>query len=86
MYLKYLAEADPMKLNINKKATACGLFASGVIAGYTVSRMAGPLKKHLLSFKDSAESLNGYKIAPTIPEFDSTGPLDDLGLDLAMNE
>jgi len=75
-----------MKLRINKKATACGLFASGLIAGYTASRMAGPLKKHLASVKQSAESLNGYKIAPTIPEFDSTGPLDDLGLDLAMNE
>jgi len=75
-----------MKLKVNKAATACGLFASGLIAGYTASRVAGPLKEHLSSVKQSAESLSGYKITPTIPEFDSTAPIDDLGLDLAMNE
>lgn len=75
-----------MKLKVNKATTACGLFASGLIAGYTVSRMAGSLKKHLTSVKRPAEILSGYKITPVIPEFDSTGPLDDLGLDLAMNE
>lgn len=75
-----------MKLKLNKTATACGLFASGLIAGYTASRMAGPLREHLLSVKESAESMTGYKITPTIPEFDSTDPMDDLGLDLAMNE
>jgi hypothetical protein len=36
--------------------------------------------------KESTESFRSYKITPTIPEFDNTDPLDNLGLDLAMNE
>lgn len=86
MRLKHTSQTNLMKLKLNKTARACGLFASGLIAGYTASRMAGPLKKHFISVKQSAETMSGYKITPTIPEFDSTVPLDDLGLDLAMNE
>jgi hypothetical protein len=75
-----------MKLNLQKTATACGLFASGVIAGYTVSCMSHPLKKHLPVVRGYATSLADFKIMPIIPEFDTDTPLDDLGLDLAMNE
>ena len=75
-----------MKLRLNNVATACGLFASGLIAGYTVTRIAGPLKEHLASAKRPSELLSGYKITPTIPEFDSTEPLNDLGLNLALDE
>ena len=76
-----------MKLNLQKTGKACGLFASGLIAGYTVSRMARPLKKQILIVRSSAKSLPDFKITPTIPEFDNeTSMLDDLGLDLAMNE
>ena len=75
-----------MKLTFNKAATACGLFASGLIAGYTASRMSGPLKDRLAMVKESTQSFRSYKITPTIPEFDNTDPLDNLGLDLAMNE
>lgn len=75
-----------MKTKLNKTATACGLFASGLIAGYTASRLSGPLKEHLASFKESSENISRYKITPTIPKFDATTPMDDLGLDLAINE
>jgi hypothetical protein len=75
-----------MKLNLPKTATACGLFASGLITGYTVSRMSGPLKKHIPTVLGSAAYLTDFKITPTIPELDTDTTLDDLGLDLAMNE
>lgn len=86
MRFQTISNTNVMKLKCHKTATACGLFASGLIAGYTASRVAGPLKEHLSSVKQSAGSLSGYKITPTIPEFDGTDPMDDLGLDLAMNE
>ncbi len=75
-----------MKLNLQKTVTACGLFASGLIAGYTASRLTDPLKRHLISVKRLDLSLPDFKITPTIPEFDTETSLDDLGLDLAMNE
>ncbi|WP_340106759.1 hypothetical protein [Rhodohalobacter sp. 8-1] len=75
-----------MKLNIQKTATACGLFASGLIAGYTASRLANPFKKHLMAVNLPDVSLLDIRITPTIPKFDTDTSMDDLGLDLAMNE
>lgn len=86
MSFKTTSQTTPMKTKLNKTATACGLFASGLIAGYTASRLSGPLKEHIASFKESSENISRYKITPTIPEFDATTPMEDLGLDLAMNE
>lgn len=86
MRLQIMQKTNPMKQKMNKTATAFGLFASGLIAGFTASRMSGPLKEHFTSVKQSADLLSRYKIAPTIPELDITDPMDDLGLDLAMNE
>jgi hypothetical protein len=48
--------------------------------------MSHPLKKHLPVVRGYATSLADFKIMPIIPEFDTDTPLDDLGLDLAMNE
>lgn len=75
-----------MKPNIQKAASAFGFFASGLIAGYTASRLANPFKKHLKALNIPDISLSDIKITPTIPEFDTETSLDDLGLDLAMNE
>ena len=73
-----------MKINLQKTATFCGIFASGLIAGYTASRAARPLKKRLESLKGSTEKLSDIKIAPIIPDLDSGKPMDSLGLDLAL--
>lgn len=75
-----------MKLNFQKTATACGLFVSGLLAGYTASRFANPLKRRFKTVNRPDLSLSSIKITPTIPEFDTETSLDDLGLDLAMNE
>lgn len=75
-----------MKLNLQKTATACGLFASGLLAGYTASKFANPLKRRFMFANRPDLSLPNIKITPTIPEFDTETSLDDLGLDLAMNE
>lgn len=77
-----------MKLNLQKVATACGFFASGLIAGYTASRLANPLKKHFTTVNLHMPDLSfsDIKITPTIPEFGTETSIDDLGLDLAMNE
>lgn len=73
-----------MKINLQKTAAACGIFASGLIAGYTASRFAQPLKQRYKSLKVSSEKLSDIKIAPIIPDLDSGTPMENLGLDLAL--
>jgi hypothetical protein len=75
-----------MKINLQKTAAACGIFASGLIAGYTASRLALPLRKRIESLKGSSEKFTDIKIAPIIPDLDldSGKSMDNLGLDLAL--
>lgn len=75
-----------MKLNVQKTATAFSLFASGLIAGYTASRLANPLKRRIMPVNRLNMSLSDIKITPNIPDFDNETSLDNLGLDLAMSE
>lgn len=75
-----------MNIKLQKTATACGLFATGLIAGYTASKFSVSAKKHVTSLRDSATFLSEIKIIPTIPDFESDTSISELELDLAMDE
>lgn len=75
-----------MNIKLQKTATACGLFATGLIAGYTASKFSVPAKKHVTSLRDSATFLSEIKIIPTIPDFDTETSISEFELDLAMDE
>lgn len=75
-----------MKITISKTAAAFGLFTSGLVAGYTVSRICPPLNDQITLLRNTAKHLFNIKIIPAIPELDAETTFTELDLDLAMDE
>lgn len=73
-----------MNTSYKKTAAACGLFASGILAGYAASSISRKAKKPVSDFTRLFRKIELPRIVPQIPEFHQASAslemVDDLRL------